>query len=221
MNRQSMPALPSPRLKLNRQGLTCPVAGRILVISQTAPARVGWSRRRSNPKPKLAYIGPGGSLEAFVKAKERGKVRHIGFTGHHDAEVHLALLYGYEGWETVQRPFNLIDPYYLSFVENVLPKVDAKGLGKIAMKSNAIGAILDNKIAGIEECQRFVMSRGPDTIVSGVETVEQLEQNVGIVKNLKPYNDEEVSQLLSRTGKGPFGPDLEQYKRRTLSAAAC
>ena len=77
-----------------------------------------------------ARIGPGGSLEAFVKAKEQGKVRHIGFTGHHDPEVHLALLNGYEGWETVQHPVNLIDPYYLSFVENVLPKVDAKGLGK-------------------------------------------------------------------------------------------
>ena len=196
-----MPALPSLRLKLNRQGLTCPVAGRILVISQTAPARVGWSRRRSNPKPKPR----GAPLEAFVKAKEQRKVRHIGFTGHHDPEVHLALLNGYEGWEMVQHPFNLIDPHYLSFVENVLPKVDAKGLGKIAMKTNAIGAILDNKIAGIEECLRFVMSRGPDTIVSGVETVEQLGQKVGIVKNLKPYNDEEVSQLLSRTGKGPLG----------------
>ena len=159
-------------------------------------------------------FGPGGSLEAFVKAKEQGKVRHIGFTGHHDPEVHLALLNGYGGWETVQHPVNLIDPHYLSFVENVLPKVDAKGLGKIAMKTNAIGAILDNKVATIEECLRFAMSRGPNTIVSGVETVEQLEQNVGIVKNLKPFNDEEVRQLLSRTGKGPFGPDLEQYKRK-------
>ncbi|MDA1314298.1 MAG: aldo/keto reductase [Acidobacteria bacterium] len=159
-------------------------------------------------------FGPSGSLEAFVKAKKEGKVRHIGFTGHHDPAVHLALLNGFDGWETVQHPVNLVDPHYLSFVKNVLPKVKAKGLGKIAMKTNAMGPILDNKIATIAECLRFAMAQGPDVICSGVETVEQLEQNVAVIKHQKPFTDSEITDLLTRTGKGKIGPDIEWYKKK-------
>lgn len=159
-------------------------------------------------------FGPKGSLEAFVKAKQQGKVRHIGFTGHHDPEVHLALLNGFDGWETVQHPVNLIDPHYLSFLKNVFPKVREKGLGRIAMKTNAIGHITSNNIATIPECLRFAMAQGPDTIVSGVETVEQLEENVATIKTAKPFTDDEIQTLLSRTSKGPIGPGIEQYKRK-------
>jgi aryl-alcohol dehydrogenase-like predicted oxidoreductase len=159
-------------------------------------------------------FGPKGSLEAFVKAKEQGKVRHIGFTGHHDPQVHLALLNGFDGWETVQHPVNLIDPHYLSFIQSVFPKVREKGLGRIAMKTNAIGRITANKIATIPECLRFAMAQGPDTIVSGVETVEQLEENVATIKTSKPFSDDEIQLLLTRTAKGPLGPEIEQYKRK-------
>jgi len=158
-------------------------------------------------------FGPKGSLEAFVKAKQQGKVRHIGFTGHHDPEVHLALLNGFDGWETVQHPVNLIDPHYLSFLRNVFPQVAAKGLGRIAMKTNAIGGITRNKIATIEECLRFALTQHPDTIVSGVETIEQLEQNVAIIKHGEPYSETELSQLLSRTKGGLTGPAVEDYKK--------
>jgi aryl-alcohol dehydrogenase-like predicted oxidoreductase len=159
-------------------------------------------------------FGPKGSLGAFVKAKEQGKVRHIGFTGHHDPEVHLALLNGFDGWETVQHPLNLVDPHYLSFLNNVYPKVAAKGLGRIAMKTNAMGPILENKIATIPECLRFAMSQNPDTIVSGVETVDQLEQNVAVIKNEKPFSEAEARQLLTRTRQGPIGSKIEPYKKK-------
>jgi len=158
-------------------------------------------------------LGPGGSLQAFVKAKEQGKVRHIGFTGHHDPEVHQRLLSSFDGWETVQHPVNLIDPHHLSFLENVLPKVRAKGLGMLAMKSNAMGEIGKAKIAPIEECLRFTWSQDIDTLVSGVETVEQLEQNVLTLKTFKKMSGEEMTTLLSRTKKGPTGTGVEKYKK--------
>ncbi len=104
-------------------------------------------------------LAPGGALEAFVKAKEQGKVRHIGFTGHRDPEVHRRLLQAYDGWETVQHSVNLIDVHYKNFVKNVLPQVRARGCGMIAMKSNAMGGISKAKIAPIEECLRFTLSR--------------------------------------------------------------
>jgi uncharacterized protein len=158
-------------------------------------------------------FAPGGSLEAFVKAKEQGKVRHIGFTGHHDPQVHQALLAGYDGWETIQHPVNLIDPHYLPF-KDVMAKARAEGYGLLAMKTNAIGHISANGIATIPECLRYAMAMDPHTIVSGVETIEQLEENVAVIKNEKPYSPTEISSLLERTKRGKTGPDIEQYKRR-------
>jgi uncharacterized protein len=163
-------------------------------------------------------FGPGGSLEAFVEAKKKGMVRHIGFTGHHDPEVHQALLKGFDGWETVQHPVNLIDPHYLSFIKDVLPKVRAKGLGLLAMKSNAIGEITKAKIATIPECLRYTLSHDVDTLVSGVETVQQLEENVLTVKTFEKMTREEISTLLSRTAKGPIGSKVERYKKPEKTA---
>jgi aryl-alcohol dehydrogenase-like predicted oxidoreductase len=163
-------------------------------------------------------FGPNGSLEAFVKAKKEGKVRHIGFTGHHDPTVHQRLLEGYDGWETVQHPVNLIDPHYLSFITNFLPKAKAAGLGRIAMKSNAIGNITKHKVAAIEECLRFTWSQDIDTLVSGVQTTGELEQNVAVLKTLKKMNQGEISVLLHKTKQGQFGSKIETYKKPQAGA---
>lgn len=163
-------------------------------------------------------FGPNGSLEAFVLAKKQGKVRHIGFTGHHDPTVHQRLLDGFDGWETVQHPVNLIDPHYLSFINSVLPNIRKKGLGLLAMKSNAIGNITKNRIASIPECLRFTWSHDIDTLVSGVETVEQLEQNVISCKTFEPMSGMEQKHLLARTKQGPHGAQVEQYKKKESGA---
>jgi len=151
--------------------------------------------------------------QAFVKAKEQGKVRHIGFTGHQDPEVHQRLLRSFDGWETVQHPVNLINQHHLSFIDNVLPKVRAKGLGMLAMKSNAMGEIGKQNVASIEDCLRFTWSQDIDTLLSGVETVEQLEHNIGVLKTLKKMTPAEMTSVLSRTKQGPNGPGVEKYKR--------
>lgn len=164
-------------------------------------------------------FGPKGSLEAFVKAKEQGKVRHIGFTGHHDPTVHQRLLDGFDGWETVQHPVNLIDPHYLSFIDSVLPNIRKKDLGLIAMKSNAIGNITKNAVASIDECLRFAWSQNIDTLVSGVETVSELEHNVLACKTFQPMSRQEQQTLLSRTRQGKFGSEVEQYKKKESSAS--
>jgi uncharacterized protein len=163
-------------------------------------------------------FGPQGSLEAFVKAKEQGKVKHIGFTGHADPAVHLRLLEGYSGWETVQCPVNLVDPHYLSFIEKVHPKVRERGLGLIGMKSNAMGSIAQMRIAPIEECLRFAWTQQIHTLVSGAESLDQLEFNVGVLKTMKKFSSVEVSQILDRTAKGPVGSRIERYKRKESKA---
>ena len=164
-------------------------------------------------------LGPAGALESFVQAKKQGKARHIGFTGHADPAVHQRLLDAYDGWETVQHPVNLIDPHYLSFIQTVLPNVRKRGLGLLAMKTNAMGPITKNRIATIQECLRFAWSQDIDTVVSGAETPEQLEENVRVLKTLVPMTKDEISALLARTAKGPHGPEIEEYKKKPGTAA--
>ena len=113
---------------------------------------------------------------------------------------------------------NLIDPHYLSFVKNVLPEVGKKGWGRIGMKSNAMGSIGNANIATITECLRFSWSQSIDTLVSGVETVEQLEHNVGVLKSLEKMAPAEISKVLERTKQGPIGAGIEKYKRKPDAA---
>jgi len=163
-------------------------------------------------------LAPNGSLEAFVKAKQQGKVRHIGFTGHADPAVHLRLLNATDAWETVQCPVNCIDPHYLSFIQNVLPAARKKGLGILGMKSNAMGGIGKNKIASIDECLRFAWTQDVNVVVSGVESVDQLEHNVGICKTFQPMSKQEISALLERTRHGLYGSKVEEYKKKESGA---
>jgi predicted aldo/keto reductase-like oxidoreductase len=88
----------------------------------------------------------------------------------------------------------------------------------IAMKSNAMGPITKNRIATIEECLRYTLSQNIDTLVSGVETVEQLEQNVGVVKTFRPMSKQEITSILERTKKGPYGSKIESYKKPEAGA---
>jgi aryl-alcohol dehydrogenase-like predicted oxidoreductase len=167
----------------------------------------------SEQKEVDQILAPNGALEAFVLAKKQGKVRHIGFTGHHDPAVHLRLLEATDAWETVQMPINLVDPHYLSFITNVLPVARRKGLGVLAMKSNAMGAISRNQVARPAECLRFSWSQDVDAVVSGVESVEQLEENVASLKSFKRMTAQEIDELLRRTAQGKKGPQIENYKR--------
>ena len=117
-------------------------------------------------------------------------------------------------WEVAQFPLNVVDPHYLSFLEIALPAARKKGLGVITIKPNAFGNITGKGIASIEECLRFVLSQDVDAVVSGVDTLEHLEQNVAIVKRHKPMTADEQRALLARTKKGPIGVEIEDYKKK-------
>src|ERR1051326_5932152 len=74
-------------------------------------------------------FAPGGAIEAFEAAKKAGKCRFIGFTGHRDPEVHLAMLKHYDKYDTILMPLNAADPAYLSFEKMVLPIAVERGMG--------------------------------------------------------------------------------------------
>src|ERR1022692_4387237 len=101
-------------------------------------------------------FAPGGAIEAFEAAKKAGKCRFIGFTGHHDPQVHLAMLKKYDKYDSILMPLNPADPAYVSFETNVLPVAVARGMGIQAMKSTANAKLL--QAISLKNCLSYVLS---------------------------------------------------------------
>jgi aryl-alcohol dehydrogenase-like predicted oxidoreductase len=87
-------------------------------------------------------FAPGGAIEAFEAAKKAGKCRFIGFTGHRNPQVHLAMLKKYDKYDSILMPLNPADPSYLSFEKLVLPVAVERGMGIQGMKSTANAKLL-------------------------------------------------------------------------------
>jgi len=156
-----------------------------------------------------------GVLDVALKAKDQGKIKHIGFTGHRDPLVHAAIFDGGFDWETIQMPLNCYDIHNpMSFVHTMIPKAEEKGLGIIAMKTMAGGQILSSGGATPGECLRFAMNLPVSTVVSGMDSFEKLQQNLAVAKAFEPFEPEELDALLAKTR--PYGQtgDHESYKHR-------
>jgi aryl-alcohol dehydrogenase-like predicted oxidoreductase len=96
-------------------------------------------------------FAPGGAQEAVLAAKQAGKVRFIGFTGHKDPLVHLRMLevaakHDFH-FDTVQMPLNVMDAHFRSFAHLVLPVLVKEGIGVLGMKPIASGLILQSHTA--------------------------------------------------------------------------
>ena len=157
--------------------------------------------------------GAGGAIEAALEAKRAGKIRHFGFTGHRNARVHLkAVTEHHDLAETVQMPINPVDPHYESFTRLVLPEAAKRDLGVIAMKTVANGTLVEDRVATPEECHRFAWSqRGVSTLVAGLDTPAQLDDNVAQALRFTPYPQSELAALLDRT-RSFAGIETETYK---------
>jgi uncharacterized protein len=164
-----------------------------------------------NEKEEVAQIfGPGGAVEAFEAAKKAGKCRFIGFTGHHDPYVHLEMLKAYDKYDTILMPLHVADPSYLSFEKLVLPVAVERGMGIQGMKNFANAKLMQNFSA--RECLSYVLSLPVHCTAIGCTTVGQLEDDVRIAKEFKPFTEEQMVALRERA-KSIKGPLLEDWKR--------
>jgi predicted aldo/keto reductase-like oxidoreductase len=162
-------------------------------------------------------FGPNGSLEVFVKAKKAGQCRFIGFTGHHDPEVHLEMLKRFQDWDTILMPLNAADPGYLSFEKSVLPVAVQRGMGIQGMKSTANAKLLQSM--SLKDCLSYTLSLPVHTLALGATTIGQIEDDVRIAKSFQPLKEAEMTALRKRADRLK-GPALEDWKRNTATAEA-
>jgi len=158
----------------------------------------------------------GGAMEAVLAARRAGKVRFVGFTGHKDPLVHLRMLevaasHGFR-FDAVQMPLNVMDAHFRSFERQVLPLLVAEDMGVIGMKSMGDGLILKSHTATPRECLRYALSLPTSTVVTGIDRMEVLEQDLDVVRTFTPMSAEERADLLARTAEAARGGAFEGFK---------
>jgi aryl-alcohol dehydrogenase-like predicted oxidoreductase len=158
----------------------------------------------------------GGALEAVREAKKAGKVRFVGFTGHKDPLVHLRMLeveaeHDFR-FDTVQMPVNVLDAQFRSFTTKVLPLLVRDGVGAIGMKSMGDGLILKSKAVTPAECLRYSLSEPVSTLVTGIDSLAILKQNLEVVKTFTPLTPAERQALLAKSAKAAASGQFEGFK---------
>jgi len=152
-----------------------------------------------------------GGIKAALEARKEGKVRFLGFTGHKDPRIHAKMLGKPQEWDTAQMPVNVMDPHYRSFLNEVVPLCLKKNVGVIGMKGLGggypNGRFLTEVGLTSDECYRFCLSQPVTVQVMGINSVQQLKQDVALARSFKPLSPDENRKLMSRVkdlaGDGP------------------
>jgi aryl-alcohol dehydrogenase-like predicted oxidoreductase len=164
-------------------------------------------------------FAPGGALEAVLEAKQAGKVRFIGFTGHKSPAVHLRMLETAfaDGFlfDAVQMPLNVMDAHFDSFEKKVIPVLQRHGIAILGMKPLAEKFILESKTASPLECLHYAMDLPVSTVITGCDSPEILDQALKAARSFRPLSGEARASLLARTAKAAAKGEFELYKTDT------
>ncbi|MHB8109179.1 MAG: aldo/keto reductase [Syntrophorhabdaceae bacterium] len=161
-----------------------------------------------------------GALQAIVRAKKAGKIRFIGFTGHKDPYVHLRMLdtareHDFR-FDTVQMPLNVMDNHFRSFEKNVLPELVTAGIGVLGMKPLGGGTILESKTVSPVQCLHYAMSLPVSTVITGIDSMDILRQDLDAVKTFRPLTEDERYDLIVHTHDSARHGHFEPFKTTNI-----
>jgi len=157
-----------------------------------------------------------GANEALVEAREAGKLRYIGFTGHKDPRVHLDMLevaadHGFR-FDAVQMPLSLLDAHYRSFARQVVPYLVEHRIGVLGMKSMAEGYLLKTGAVTPIECLHYALDLPTSVVITGIDSLEVLDQALEAARTFRPLSDAQRSALLAKTADVAARGKYEPFK---------
>ena len=165
--------------------------------------------------PDLIFA-PGGTAEALLDAKKQGKVRFVGFTGHKDPEIHLKMLAHDFPFDTVQMPLNCFDASFRSFETHVLPEATRRGIAVLGMKSlGGSGEMVRHGGVTAQQGLRYAMSLPVATTISGIDSMEVLDQNLAVATNFQPFTAAELKELRDQCRQFAADGRYELFKMTT------
>lgn len=161
-----------------------------------------------------------GAIHAALEAKKAGKLRYIGFTGHKDPHIHLRMLEVAEEngfhFDTAQMPVNVMDAHFRSFTRHVVPEMVRRGVGVLAMKTMGDGFILRSKTVTAMECLHFALHQPTSVVITGIDSMEVLDQAFAAASSFKPFTDQQLDALLTRTKDAAAHGKYEPFKTSSL-----
>nr|WP_228052106.1 aldo/keto reductase [Tychonema sp. LEGE 07199] len=161
-------------------------------------------------------FAPGGAMEAVVEAQKAGKIRYIGFTGHKDPLVHLRMLelaaqHNFR-FDAVQMPLNVMDGHFRSFEKQVLPVLVQNQIGVLGMKSMGDSYVLRSNTVTPIECLHYAMNLPTSVVITGIDTMQLLDQAFEAARTFKPMDAAQVAAMLDRTRSAAAKGQYELYK---------
>jgi aryl-alcohol dehydrogenase-like predicted oxidoreductase len=163
---------------------------------------------------------PEGANAALVEARQAGKLRYIGFTGHKDPHIHLHMLrvaaeHGF-AFDTVQMPLNVMDAHYRSFARWVLPELVKQNIGVLGMKPMANGILLRSNTVTPIECLHYALNLPTSVVITGIDRLEYLDQALEAVRTFRPLSDPQVQALLAKTAQAAANGEFEPFKTSSI-----
>jgi len=174
-----------------------------------------------------------GVLDVLLKAKEEGKIKYLGFTGHQNPFAHARMLEKTKEtdiFDTVLMPLNVLDQSYFSFSQNILQKALDRNMGILAIKSLADGRFFSKKeqanwttddplipnYLSIKEAMHFVWSLPVSVLISGNENATYMREKIAIARSFSKLNEDQKIALVDKVKNKALSGQLEYYKQKEV-----
>ena len=162
------------------------------------------------------FFADGGAREAMLEAKQKGKVRYLGFTGHKDPSVHLRMLELAEKqqfkFDSAQMPLNVMDAHFRSFGTEVVPVLAKKQIAILGMKSMGSGHILRSKTVTAVECLHYALSLPTSVVITGIDSMQVLDQAFAAAKTFSSLTKSDIAEIVGKTSDAAADGKFEPFK---------
>ena len=174
-----------------------------------------------------------GVLEVLLKAKEDGKIKYLGFTGHQNPFAHARMLERTKEsdiFDTVLMPVNVLDQTYFSFTENIMPKALDRNMGILAIKSLADGRFFAKKeqaawttddpiipnYLSIKEAMHFVWSLPVSVLISGNENATFMREKIALARSFSKLTEGQKLSLIDKVKHIDLTGKVEYFKKKEV-----
>jgi predicted aldo/keto reductase-like oxidoreductase len=174
-----------------------------------------------------------GVLEVLLKAKEEGKIRYLGFTGHQNPFAHMRMLEKTQEsaiFDTVLMPVNVLDQSYFSFTQNIMPTAQERNLGVCAIKSLADGRFFAKKeqagwtsddplipnYLSIKEAMYFTWSLPVSVLISRNENATFMREKISLARSFIKLTESQMAALISKVKQIALTGNVEYFKKKEI-----
>ena len=166
------------------------------------------------------FFAQGGALEAVTAAKQAGKIRYIGFTGHKDPTVHMRMLemakqHSFH-FDACQMPLNPMDYSFRSFANNVVPQLVEQGIAVLGMKPMGSGILLKSNVVTPLECLHYALSLPTSVVITGCDSMKILDQAFEAARTFKPLTTAQLEALVEKTREAALSGRYELFKTTSI-----